>query len=128
MRIRVPGRQVRTGVDGTSILEHLEVKVIAGGTTGITFKADRLADANRGAVSCHEAVEMSVEEGSVAGIENAVRPETTTPTGRVEASDRTALGTVEDTVRHCDHESSQVGTRYQCRCADAPTACRHIPG
>jgi hypothetical protein len=60
-----------------TILTHLEVKVIAGGATGIPCT----------------------------GVEDTVPAEATRTTRRIQARDRSALGVVKDSVRNRDHES-----------------------
>lgn len=75
MRIRVARRQVRAWVDWVTSLEHFEVQVIAGGATGIPFKADRLANDNLRAVGGGESLEMSIEIRPVTRVKNAVSAE-----------------------------------------------------
>jgi hypothetical protein len=87
-----------------SVLEHLEMKVIAGGTSGVTFEAKGLTDGNRRTVRSNKSLEVSVQIRSCTGVEDAVRTEPTGATKRIEASDGTALSAVKDPVRDRDHK------------------------
>jgi hypothetical protein len=105
VRIGVTGRKVGTWVDWTTVLEHLEVKVIAGGTTGVALKADRLASDNRRTVRGDKSLEMSVEIGRSTGVEDAVCAKPAGTTYRIQARHGAAQGTVKDSIRNRDDES-----------------------
>jgi hypothetical protein len=105
VRIGVTGRKIGTWVDWTTVLEHLEVKVIAGGTTGVALKADRLANDNRRTVRGDKSLEMSVEIGRSTGVEDAVCAKPAGTTYRIQARHGAAQGTVKDSIRNRDDES-----------------------
>jgi hypothetical protein len=105
VRIRVTGREVGTWIDWMAVLEHLEVKVIAGGTTGVAFKADWLANDNRRTVRGDKSLEVSIEIGCSAGVEDTISAEPAGTTYRIKARRRAPQGAVKDSVRNRDDES-----------------------
>jgi hypothetical protein len=80
------------------------MKMIAGCASGGPLEPERLSNDHMRPVGRYESLEMAIQIGPAAGIEDAVRAESAGPPRRVQAGGRRPLSTMKDPTRNRDND------------------------